>query len=59
MNTTMMQEMVAEKIQLLYQISQDLETLFPGRHYTPDVISRAALYSGRTHDRQHWGSPGG
>ncbi|MFR1796366.1 MAG: DUF6998 domain-containing protein [Ruthenibacterium sp.] len=36
MNTAMMQEMVAEKIQLLYQISQDLETLFSGRHYTPD-----------------------
>ena len=36
MNTTMLQKLVAEKIQLLYQISQDLETLFPGRHYTPD-----------------------
>ena len=32
----MLQKLVAEKIQLLYQISQDLETLFPGRHYTPD-----------------------
>ena len=36
MNTTTLQKLVAEKIQLLYQISQDLETLFPGRHYTPD-----------------------
>lgn len=36
MNTTTLQELVAEKIQLLYQISQYLETLFPGRHYTPD-----------------------
>lgn len=36
MNTTTLQELVAEKIQLLYQISQDLEKLFPGRHYTPD-----------------------
>lgn len=36
MNTAMMQELVAEKIQLLYQISRNLETLFPGRHYTPD-----------------------
>lgn len=36
MNTTMLQKLVAEKIHLLYQISQDLETLFPGRHYTPD-----------------------
>lgn len=32
----MLQKLVAEKIHLLYQISQDLETLFPGRHYTPD-----------------------
>ncbi|OUQ44037.1 hypothetical protein B5E65_02050 [Gemmiger sp. An120] len=32
----MLQEQVAEKIQMLYQISRDLETLFPGRHYTPD-----------------------
>lgn len=36
MNTAMLQEQVAEKIQMLYQISRDLETLFPGRHYTPD-----------------------
>lgn len=36
MNTAMLQEQVAEKVQLLYKISQDLETLFPGRHYTPD-----------------------
>lgn len=36
MSTAMLQEQVAEKIQLLYQISRDLETLFPGRHYTPD-----------------------
>ena len=31
-----MQELVAEKIKMLYSISQDLESLFPGRHYTPD-----------------------
>lgn len=36
MSTAMLQKQVAEKIQLLYQISQDLETLFPGRYYTPD-----------------------
>ena len=36
MNTAMLQEQVAEKVQLLYKISQDLETLFPGRHYSPD-----------------------
>ncbi|WP_419510046.1 DUF6998 domain-containing protein [Candidatus Allofournierella excrementavium] len=36
MNTAMLQEQVAEKVQMLYKISQDLETLFPGRHYTPD-----------------------
>ena len=27
---------IAEKIRALYQITQELETLFPGRHYTPD-----------------------
>lgn len=31
-----MQELVAEKIKMLYSISRDLESLFPGRHYTPD-----------------------
>lgn len=31
-----LQKMVAEKIQSLYRISQELEELFPGRHYTPD-----------------------
>lgn len=36
MSTAMLQKQVAEKIQLLYQVSRDLETLFPGRHYTPD-----------------------
>ena len=36
MNTATLQKQVAEKVQLLYKISQDLETLFPGRHYTPD-----------------------
>ncbi len=27
---------VAEKIKVLYEISHELEVLFPGRHYTPD-----------------------
>lgn len=36
MNTARLQKQVAEKIQLLYQVSRDLEALFPGRHYTPD-----------------------
>ena len=31
-----MQELVAQKIQMLYSISRELEELFPGRHYTPD-----------------------
>lgn len=36
MSTAGMQELVAQKIQMLYSISQELEELFPGRHYTPD-----------------------
>ena len=36
MSTATIQEMVAEKIKNLYQISHELEELFPGRHYTPD-----------------------
>ena len=36
MSTATIQEMVAEKIKTLYQISHELEELFPGRHYTPD-----------------------
>ena len=30
------QSKVAQKIKALYDISRDLESLFPGRHYTPD-----------------------
>lgn len=30
------QDSVAAKIKALYEISHDLEELFPGRHYTPD-----------------------
>lgn len=35
MSATGMQELVAQKIQMLYSISRELEELFPGRHYTP------------------------
>lgn len=62
---------VAEKIKILYSISQELEDLFPGRHYTPDghmigsigEALAACCYgielfeaSEKTHDGQ---SPGG
>lgn len=30
------QSKVAQKIKALYDISRDLESLFPGRHYAPD-----------------------
>lgn len=36
MNAAFLQTSVAEKIRALYAISQELEQLFPGRHYTPD-----------------------
>lgn len=36
MNPSEFQEQVAQKIKALYDISRDLESLFPGRHYTPD-----------------------
>lgn len=36
MSTATIQELVAEKIKTLYTVSQELEELFPGRHYTPD-----------------------
>ena len=36
MSAATIQELVAEKIKTLYSISQELEELFPGRHYTPD-----------------------
>lgn len=36
MNSVTLQELVAEKVKALYDISQELEELFPGRHYTPD-----------------------
>ena len=36
MSSNTLQKQVAEKIKALYAISQDLEALFPGRHYTPD-----------------------
>lgn len=36
MSETTMQSSVAEKIKALYEISHELEELFPGRHYTPD-----------------------
>ena len=36
MSETTIQDSVAAKIKALYEISHDLEELFPGRHYTPD-----------------------
>ena len=36
MDPVSLQASVAEKIKALYAISQELEQLFPGRHYTPD-----------------------
>ena len=36
MSGSVIQDLVAEKIKMLYSISQELEDLFPGRHYTPD-----------------------
>lgn len=36
MSEAMIQDSVAAKIKTLYEISHDLEELFPGRHYTPD-----------------------
>ena len=36
MSEAAIQDSVAAKIKILYEISQELETLFPGRHYTPD-----------------------
>lgn len=32
----LLKEQAAEKIKELYEISAELERLFPGRHYTPD-----------------------
>ena len=31
-----LKDQAAEKIKELYEISAELERLFPGRHYTPD-----------------------
>lgn len=36
MSEAAIQDSVAAKIKALYEISHDLEKLFPGRHYTPD-----------------------
>ena len=36
MSKATLQDSVAAKIKALYEISQELEALFPGRHYTPD-----------------------
>ena len=33
---TLLKEQAAEKIKEIYEISAELERLFPGRHYTPD-----------------------
>ena len=33
---TLLKEQAAEKIKELYEISAELERVFPGRHYTPD-----------------------
>lgn len=36
MSKTTLQNSVAGKVKALYEISHELEDLFPGRHYTPD-----------------------
>lgn len=36
MDNTLSQKQAAEKRKQLYEISAELERLFPGRHYTPD-----------------------
>ncbi|BFK87231.1 hypothetical protein I4200191B4_15370 [Pseudoflavonifractor gallinarum] len=36
MSKATLQDSVSAKIKALYEISQELEALFPGRHYTPD-----------------------
>ena len=36
MSEATIQDSVAAKIKALYEISHNLEELFPGRHYTPD-----------------------
>ncbi len=36
MSAARIQELVAEKIKTLYNLSHKLEELFRGRHYTPD-----------------------
>jgi len=36
MNSATLQRFVAEKVKALYDISRELEKLFPGRHFTPD-----------------------
>lgn len=36
MSEATIQDSAAAKIKALYEISHDLEELFPGRHYTPD-----------------------
>lgn len=36
MNPSEFRKQVAQKIKALYDISRGLESLFPGRHYTPD-----------------------
>ena len=36
MSGSAIQDLVAEKIKMLYSISQELENLFSGRHYTSD-----------------------
>lgn len=36
MSGSAIQDSVAEKVKMIYSISQELEELFPGRHYTPD-----------------------
>ena len=36
MSSDSFQKSVAEKIKALYELANELEELFPGRHYTPD-----------------------
>lgn len=46
-------EIVAEKVRRIYQIAQELEAEFPGRHFTPDghmVGSIGEVLAARTYD---------
>lgn len=48
-------EMLAQKIRALYALTQELEELLPGRHYTPDgyLIGSIGEVLGRKTVRSH------